>query len=59
MGFVKWLYKQYKEYQLQKIFPPESQEEKERIFMRNFMNCMELGFTQEQLLALLNLLSSK
>ena len=38
------------------MLPEKSEEEKGRIFMRNFVDCMELGFSQEQLLALLNLL---
>lgn len=58
MGFIKWLYKQYKEYKLKKIFPTISQEEKERAFMNNFRNCVDMGFTPEQLLALINLIDS-
>ena len=59
MGFIKWLCVQYKKYKLEKMLPEKSEEEKGRIFMRSFVDCMELGFSQEQLLALLNLISSK
>ena len=59
MGFIKWLYTQYKQYKSEKMFPEKSEEEKGRIFMSNFVYCMEFGFSQDQLIALLNLISSK
>ena len=59
MGFIKWLYAQYKKYKLEKMLPEISEEEKGRIYMRNFIDCMELGFSREQLIALINLISNK
>lgn len=58
MGFIKWLYLQYKQYKLEKLFPGNTQEEKERLFMSNYARCLEVGFTDSQISAILNLVWS-
>ncbi len=60
MGFIKWLYRKYKEYELEQAFSSlqPNEEEKNKEFMRNYAKCVELGFSQEALIALMNLLSS-
>lgn len=60
MGFFKWLYEQYKTYELEQAcssIEPE-REEKEKIFRMNYARCKELGFSEEAILALMNLWSS-
>lgn len=56
MGFIIWLFRQYKCYKLEKSLPSPSQDEKDRMFRNNYMECIKAGFTQEQILALMNLL---
>lgn len=58
IGFVKWLISEYKCYKLGQIFKT-TQEEKDRLFTQNYNRCIEVGFTNEQVLALMNLLYSK
>lgn len=36
-----------------------STEEREKLVMKNYARCLELGFTQEQLIALMNLMYAK
>lgn len=59
MGFIKWLYSQYRAYKnesyLKQLEP--TKEQKDNLFMQNFQKCNELGFTPAQLLALMNLLT--
>lgn len=59
MEFIKWIYEQYKEYRIYRDLPEMTQEEKERTFVDNFIRCKEVGFSEEQIIALLNLVSSK
>ena len=58
IGFFKWLVSEYKCYRLEQIFK-RTKEEKDRLFMQNYNRCIEVGFTNEQVLALMNLLYSK
>ena len=55
IGFIKWVIQQYKAYKMCKTLE-SSTEEKEKLVMKNYARCLELGFTQEQLLALINLM---
>ena len=56
MGFIRWLYIQYKEYKLEQIFKTASSaEEKDRLAKENYLRCLEEGFTSSQILALANL----
>lgn len=58
IGFIKWVIQQYKAYKMCEIFA-SSTEEKEKLVMKNYTRCLELGFTQEQLIALMNLIYAK
>ena len=58
IGFIKWVIQQYKAYKMCGILEP-STEEREKLVMKNYARCLELGFTQEQLLALINLMYAK
>lgn len=53
MGFIKWMWVQYQAYKLNKIFKKD-----ETLFLRSFQTCVEDGFTESQLLHLMNLFSS-
>ena len=55
MGFIKWLISEYKSYKLEQIFKT-TQEDKDKLFVQNYNRCIEAGFTNEQVLALMNLL---
>lgn len=55
IGFIKWVVSEYKCYKMSQLFK-STREEKDRLFMQNYNRCIEAGFTQEQLLALMNLL---
>lgn len=55
IGFIKWLIQEYTEYKLNKIFE-QSPKEQEALNIRNYSRCLEVGFTQEQLIALMNLM---
>ena len=58
IGFIKWIIQQYKAYKICKTLEP-STEEREKLVMKNYARCLELGFTQEQLIALMNLMYAK
>lgn len=58
IGFIKWVIQQYKVYKMCEILA-SSTEEREKLAMKNYARCLELGFTQEQLLALINLMYAK
>lgn len=55
IGFIKWLISEYKCYKLEQFFKT-TQEEKDNLFIQNYNKCIEVGFTNEQVLALMNLL---
>lgn len=55
IGFIKWVIQQYKAYKMCKTLEP-STEEREKLIMKNYVRCLELGVTQEQLIALMNLM---
>lgn len=57
MGFFVWLYKEYRKYKIEKSFPKDDPSEKEKVFLKNYAACLDAGFTQEQLLALMNLMN--
>ena len=57
IGFIKWLISQYQVYKLEKTFKQDNSYD-DQVFMKNFVNCIELGFTERQLFALMNLFSS-
>lgn len=48
---------QYQVYTLEQAMK-RTQEEKEDLFMKNYVRCLESGFSHEQILALFNLLQS-
>ena len=55
IGFIKWLFQQYNIYKLEQSLKPTDIEESS-LFMRNYARCIEVGFTENQILALMNLL---
>lgn len=55
IGFIKWAIQQYKAYKMCETFDP-STEEREKLIMKNYARCLELGCTPEQLIALMNLM---
>lgn len=55
IGFIKWMIQQYKVYKMCKTLEP-STEEREKLIVKNYVRCLELGVTQEQLIALMNLM---
>ena len=55
IGFIKWTIQQYKIYKMCKTLEP-STEEREKLIVKNYVRCLELGCTQEQLIALMNLM---
>lgn len=55
VGFIKWLIQEYNEYKLTKI-SERSPKEQEALNIQNYSRCLEVGFTQEQLIALMNLM---
>ena len=55
IGFIKWITQQYKAYKMCEILEPLA-EEREKLIMKNYVRCLELGVTQEQLIALMNLM---
>ena len=57
MGFFVWLYNEYRRYKFEKSLPKENPSEREKVFLANYAACLEAGFTQEQLNALLNMMS--
>lgn len=54
MGFLKWLYSQYKVYKIEKALPKNDDSD----FHRNFVQCLDEGFSQSQVFALMNLFNS-
>lgn len=58
IGFIKWTIQQYKAYKMCETLEL-STEEREKLIMKNYARCLELGFTQEQLIALMNLMYAK
>ncbi len=55
IGFIKWIIQQYKTYKMCETLKP-STEEREKLIMKNYTRCLELGCTPEQLIALMNLM---
>ena len=55
IGFIKWIIQQYKAYKICETFEPLT-EEREKLIMKNYARCLELGCTPEQLIALMNLM---
>lgn len=55
IGFIKWVIQQYKAYKMCKTLEL-STEEREKLIVKNYVRCLELGVTQEQLIALMNLM---
>ena len=57
MGFIKWLYGQYKAYKVEQDLSPlkPNEEEKYKTFLINYARCVELGFSEEAIRALMNL----
>lgn len=55
IGFIKWVIQQYKAYRMCEILA-SSTEEREKLIMKNYAKCLELGCTPEQLIALMNLM---
>ena len=58
IGFIKWVIQQYRAYKMCEPLEP-STEERGKLIMKNYTRCLELGFTQEQLIALMNLMYAK
>ena len=58
IGFIKWVIQQYRAYKMCEPLEP-STGEREKLIMKNYTRCLELGFTQEQLIALMNLMYAK
>ena len=58
IGFIKWIIQQYKGYKICRTLEL-STEEREKLIMKNYTRCLELGFTQEQLIALMNFMYAK
>lgn len=57
MGFIKWLWSEYKKYKITQELT-SCKNKSEDVFIQNFANCIEYGFTEGQLFALLNLVAS-
>ena len=55
IGFIKWVIQQYKAYRMCEILA-SSTEKREKLVTKNYAKCLELGFTREQLIALMNLM---
>ena len=55
LGFIKWLISEYRCYKLEQTFKT-TQKDKDKLFMQNYNKCIEVGFTSEQIWALMNLL---
>ena len=56
IGFIKWMICQYQCYKLEKIFNDDNS--KEIAFMNLFSQCRDYGFTEEQILYILNLINA-
>lgn len=55
MGFIKWLWNQYRAYKNEQYFPKPSKEEKDNAFMRAYYRCVDTGLTTDQVNALVTL----
>ena len=55
MGFIKWLWQQYKAYKQEQNFPKRSKADKDKAFMSAYAVCLKAGFTAEQVNALVTL----
>lgn len=55
IGFIKWLIQQYNLYKLEQCLKPTDNQEVS-LFIRNYEKCIEVGFTEAQIYALMNLL---
>ena len=53
--FIKWVIQQYKAYKMCETLKL-STEEREKLIVKNYVKCLELGITQEQFIALMNLM---
>ena len=58
IGFIKWVIQQYRAYKMCEPLEP-STEERGKLVIKNYARCLEVGFTQEQLIALMNLVYRK
>lgn len=58
IGFIKWLIQEYRAYKASITIKPSAQDI-ERLQMRNYARCREVGFTHEQILALMNFIEMK
>lgn len=60
MGFIRWLYEQYKAYELEQTFYSlkPNREEKEKRFKESYFRCREAGVSDAAILALMNLWSN-
>ena len=59
MGFLKWLYEQYRNYKTEQeltVMEP-NEEQKMNSFINNYNACVEAGFSREQIAALMNLMA--
>ena len=54
IDFIKWLIKEYRGYKITQDLAP-TKEAADNIFLMNYNKCIEVGFTHEQVLALMNL----
>ena len=55
MGFIKWLWQQYKVYKKEQSKPKRRQEDKNKVFLSAYTICLKEGFTVEQVNALITL----
>ena len=55
IGFIKWIIQQYKAYKMCETFEP-STEEREKLILKSYARCLELGIAPEQAIALMNLM---
>ena len=53
--FIKWVIQQYKAYKMCETLKL-STEEREKLIVKNYVRCLELRITQEQFIALMNLM---
>lgn len=57
IGFVKWMIRQYKAYKIEKAFKIKD-DNKEEVFRNLFSQCRDYGFTETQILYILNLINA-
>lgn len=58
IGFIKWLIQEYRDYKVSTIIKPSAQDI-EKLQMRNYARCLEVGFSHKQILALMNFIEMK